>query len=142
MAEVVDVRAGESVVSDRKSPLTIPESDLNLGEIIHWSQGVMNTVANKHKFTRATENISQEDWKSACNIRPTGAMVVKLWESYGVRHRMPQYPADDFSRTPGEWFYIATLEWGFGVDIQNFKHPKVAYHASPFPTCPIFPKLA
>ena len=61
----------------------------------------MNSAANKYKFTRATKNISPEEWKSARDIRPTSAMVVKLWEYYGVRHKLPPYPADDFSSTPG-----------------------------------------
>ena len=55
-------------VVDPESPLTIPESELNLAEIMHWSQGFMNIQKNKNVFKEATKDFPGADWKRAKNI--------------------------------------------------------------------------
>lgn len=63
MAEILldfDEPTSRSAASDQESPLTIPESDLNLGEPMHWSQGFVNMASNKHKFQRAAKTFQKK----------------------------------------------------------------------------------
>ena len=80
MADVVEDldEPRRPLVVDKEVPLTHPDSELDLGKMIHWSKGFVNTWHHKKKFTHATRDISQEEWQRGKNIEPTRDMVVDL----------------------------------------------------------------